>query len=123
MRLAGGDDGKRRARRLRQEMSLPEILLWRELHKQEVRFRKQHPAHPYTLDFYCARASLAIEIDGQAHGYGDRPKRDAVRDAWLAERGVRTLRIPASAVLRDIEGVLAYILAEVATRIPPPPPA
>lgn len=119
MRLAGGEEGKRRAKRLRQEMSLPEILLWRELRKQDVRFRRQHPAPPYTLDFYCAPASLAIEVDGEFHGRGDRPERDAIRDAWLAERGVRTLRIPGSAVLRDLEGVLAYILAEVATRIPP----
>ncbi|WP_204270871.1 DUF559 domain-containing protein, partial [Escherichia coli] len=58
------------------------------------RFRKQHAAGPYVLDFYCAPAMLAIEVDGEAHARGDRPARDATRDAWLAEQGVKVLRYP-----------------------------
>jgi very-short-patch-repair endonuclease len=30
-------------------------------------FRRQHPIGPYVLDFYCAKARLAIEIDGMSH--------------------------------------------------------
>jgi len=32
------------------------------------------------LDFYCAKARLAVEIDGMSHDVEDRPQR---RDAWL----------------------------------------
>lgn len=44
----------------------------------------------YTLDFYCPAALLCIEVDGDAHD----ARADAIRDAKLAEKGVRTLRVP-----------------------------
>ena len=111
MRLKAWPGTRAQTKRLRREMSLPEVLLWRELRQQELRWRKGAPAGPYTLDFHCAPASLAVEVDGEAHGHGDRPARDAVRDAWIAERGVHTLRIAASAILRDLDAVLALIVA------------
>lgn len=94
-------------------MSLPEVLLWRELRKRPegLKFRHQHPAGPYVLDFYCPEVDLAIEVDGEAHGRGDRPTRDEVRDAWLNMRGARVLRINAADVLRDLEAVVRYITA------------
>jgi very-short-patch-repair endonuclease len=91
-------------------MSLPEVMLWRELQKSDLHFRKQHGAG----DFFCARANLAIEVDGFAHDTGDRPQRDAERDAWLEDHRIDTVRIPASDVLRDpisvAEGVVAMAL-------------
>ena len=108
MRLNGD---KRRARKLRRNMSLPEVLLWQQLRKQPdgVQFRRQHPAGPYVLDFYCATANLAIEVDGEAHNYGDLPARDPIRDKWLSEQGVKTLRIPAIDVLKNLDGVLQAV--------------
>ena len=92
-------------------MSLPEVLLWTELRKRPsgLKFRRQHPAGPYVLDFFCAARRLAVEVDGEAHGRGDRPTRDAVRDAWLREQGVRVLRIAARDVLSDMAGVVRLI--------------
>jgi very-short-patch-repair endonuclease len=109
----------RRAKRLRREMSLPEVLLWQHLRRSPcgIRFRKQHPAGDYVLDFFCARANLAIEIDGISHDMGERPQRDAERDAWLAERRIETLRIAAREVLRDPTGVAESILAMVGDRL------
>ena len=100
-----------RARKLRAAMSLPEVLLWRELRRQsEVRFRRQHPIGHYVLDFYCACAKVCVEIDGIAHEMGDRPQRDATRDAWLEERGIEVVRIPASDVLKSpMEGAEALV--------------
>jgi very-short-patch-repair endonuclease len=66
-------------------------------------FRRQHPIGPYILDFYCAKARLAIEIDGVSHDMGDRPKHDLDRDTWLAKHGVRVVRIPASDLTREID--------------------
>jgi len=108
MRLKGN---KKRARTQRRKMSFPEILLWQQLRKEPdgVQFRRQHPAGPYVIDFFCATANLAIEIDGEAHNYGDRPARDLARDNWLSEQGVRTLRIPALEVLKNLDGVLQSI--------------
>ncbi|MXO69097.1 DUF559 domain-containing protein [Altererythrobacter marinus] len=100
-------------------MSLPEILLWQQLRgsPRGIRFRKQHAAGPYALDFFCARANLAIEIDGLAHDMGDRPARDEDRDAWLRERRVETLRIPAREVMTDAVQVAEGILALVEERL------
>jgi very-short-patch-repair endonuclease len=113
MRLKGSENGRRNARRLRHEMTPPEIGLWLALRSntENLRFRKQHAAGDYVLDFYCAPARLAVEVDGEAHERGDRPERDAVRDVWLASRGVRVLRYPAREVLANLDGVLQRILA------------
>jgi very-short-patch-repair endonuclease len=93
-------------------MSLPEVLLWRALKGARLdghHFRRQHPLGPYILDFYCHALRLAVEIDGQSHGFGDGPAHDARRDRFLLERGVRTLRLPARAVLEDLDGAVRTI--------------
>ena len=98
-------------------MSLPEVLLWRELKRSGLHFRKQHEAGDYVLDFFCARANLAIEVDGFSHETGEQPQRDAQRDAWLLARRIDTVRIPASDVLRDPAAVAGSITALVAARL------
>ena len=104
----------KRARALRKKMSLPEVLLWRQLRDRPdgLKFRRQHPAGPYVLDFYCEEVRLCIEVDGSAHDFGEAQKADAWRDHWLAEEGIRTLRIPASDVLKNLEGVVQLILLQ-----------
>lgn len=111
--LHGPKDTQRRARTLRQSMTLPEILLWQELRKRPagLRFRRQHPAGIYILDFFCPRHRLAVEVDGEVHGRGDAPERDAVRDLCLAGEGIRILRIRAEDVLKDVEAVVLHISA------------
>ena len=113
MRLEGSPRGRRNAKRLRKEMTSPEIGLWLALRRNEagLRFRKQYSADDYVLDFYCAPARLAIEVDGEAHVRGDHPVRDTIRDAWLGSHGVRVLRYPAREVLTNLEGVVRQIIA------------
>jgi very-short-patch-repair endonuclease len=100
------------ARRLRGDMSLPEMLLWRELRKRPggFKFRRQYPEGRYVLDFACLEARLGIEVDGEAHDRGDRPRRDEARDAELGERGFVMMRVPAREVLRNMEGVVLEIV-------------
>jgi very-short-patch-repair endonuclease len=111
----------RRARELRKEMSLPEVLLWVQLqrHPGGHKFRKQVPQHPYTLDFACLNARLCIEVDGEAHNRGDQPKRDEIRDRVMAERGFRMLRLPAYEVLKNMEGCLVAIVKACDEANPP----
>jgi very-short-patch-repair endonuclease len=78
---------------------VPEARLWSRLRARapgKPVFRRQHPIGPYVLDFYCAKAHLAIEIDGISHDMGDRPQRDERRDVWLKKHGVTVMRIPAA---------------------------
>lgn len=100
------------ARKLRAEMSLPEVILWRELQKRPggLKFRRQHPAGVYVLDFYCAAASLAIEVDGVAHDGHDAARHDAARTAFLKSQHVATMRVPAQAVLDSLDATVARIV-------------
>lgn len=102
------------ARKLRSEMTLPEGLLWRELRKRPAgfKFRRQHPASIYVLDFYCAAARLAIEVDGFTHDSIEGVRKDAARSHFLRSQGVATLRVPAKVVLEDM-GVAVKRIVEV----------
>ena len=104
------------ARLLRREMSLAEVLLWGHLRGQKTgfKFRHQHPLGPYVCDFYCAAAKLAVEVDGEFHGRGDRPQRDTDRDRFFEQNGHRVLRVAASDVLGDVEAVVTMIVSSAA---------
>jgi len=117
------------ARRLRRNLSLPEALLWARLKRRETGeavFRRQHPAGPYVLDFYCAKARLAFEIDGSAHDAEGAPERDARRDAWLNAQGIVVVRILAGDVLRSVDeaanAIARLAKSRIAEAAAPPPP-
>ena len=85
---------------------MPEVKLWNRLRARlpgQPVFRRQHPIGPYVLDFYCARANLAVEIDGISHTMGDRPQHDERRDAWLKKHGVTVVRIPAAELAHNVD--------------------
>ncbi len=110
----------RRAKQLRRDMSLPEVVLWdciRGRRLNGLRFRRQHPVGPYVLDFFNAEAKLAIEVDGAHHDLPEQMSHDLRRDDWLAGHGIRVMRIAASDVLdeRALEGMLTMI-AEAARK-------
>ena len=94
------------ARRLRRSLSPPEARLWNLLRPRTPEmpvFRRQHPIGPYVLDFYCAKARLAIEIDGISHDTADRSDHDARRDAWLRKKGITVMRVAAADVTQRID--------------------
>ena len=105
----------RRARGLRREMSLPEVMLWQRLRLRPggVKFRRQHPVGVYVADFYAPEAKLIVEVDGVAHDA--RVERDLVRDEWLRGQGFVVVRVAAVDVLKDVDavvdGVVRLILA------------
>ncbi|MBI5941451.1 MAG: DUF559 domain-containing protein [Caulobacterales bacterium] len=106
------------AKRLRRRTNEPELRLWscvRANRLDGVHVRRQHPLGPYVLDFFCARARLAIEIDGGMHD-DNRRARDEARDAWLAMQDVTTLRLPASLVMNDMEAALSAIRRRLSAR-------
>jgi len=114
-------------------MSAPEARLWSRLRERtpdRPSFRRQHPVGPYVLDFYCVKAQLAIEIDGQSHDMGEHPHHDLRRDAWLREHGITVIRIAAKEVIKvdEIADGIVRLATEMAARPlhrpsggPPPP--
>ena len=93
-------------------MTPPERRLWNvlKLRPGGFKFRKQHEQGPYYLDFFCYEAALAVEVDGFAHELGNNPEHDIRRGAWLAGRGVHTIRVRATDVRDNLEGVVAHIV-------------
>ncbi len=99
-------------RKLRKEQTDAERLMWSLLCDRRLtgfKFRRQHLIEPYVLDFYCHEARLAIELDGGQHNQLDEQARDAKRDAFLEQQGIRVLRFWNSDVLQNTEGVLQAI--------------
>ena len=119
--LCGPNSTVKRARRLRRTMSPPEVILWQRLRMRPggFKFRRQHPAGDFVLDFYCSDARLAIEVDGLSHDMGNRPAADAMRDSWLRLRNVGTLRISADAVIRSPDQVVEWIITNCEERAGP----
>jgi very-short-patch-repair endonuclease len=107
--MRGGREAIGFARDLRRRMTPAEVVLWRGLRGEAlgVRFRRQHPVPPYTLDFACVALRLAVEVDGDTHAGGD-----GRRDAALRGLGWRVVRVTNAEVLGNLAGVLERI-AEV----------
>jgi very-short-patch-repair endonuclease len=62
------------------------------------------------LDFVCREKRLIIEVDGGQHSES---KSDRMRDSALAADGYRVLRFWNSDVLKNRDGVLTAIVAEL----------
>jgi very-short-patch-repair endonuclease len=69
------------------------------------------------LDFYCAEAKLAVEVDGESHSHPSRVEHDRRRSEWLKRQGLAVLRIPAEEVRINLDGVLVSIRAAAERRL------
>ncbi len=105
MRIYYNPTLKTKARKLRNQSTLSEILLWQVL-KTKIggyTFNRQKPLLNYIVDFYCQKLQLVIEIDGDSHDYkGDY---DEVRQIRLEQVGLHFLRFADNEVKRNLEGV------------------
>ena len=100
------------ARKLRQDATDPEALIWACLRGRRVnkrKFRRQNLMEPYVLDFYCADLKLAVGLDGGQHNSAEGKCRDQARDAFLPSQGIETLRFTNDDVMRHIDGVMDVI--------------
>ena len=109
------------ARRLRQDATDVEKILWRALRERIGiwKFRRQHPIGHRIADFACPSRKLVIELDGSQHA--ERTDADDRRAAEIARYGYRIIRFWNSDVLENLEGVLETI--RHALEAPPPLPA
>lgn len=111
-------------RELRSEATPAERTLWSYLRRSELsgrKFRRQHGAGPYILDFYCPAERLAIELDGYSHTLPDVQEYDKERDAYLETSRIRVLRFRNDEVFSDIQSVLKRIQAAFTKSHPPAP--
>ena len=83
-----------RARELRKNMTPWERKLWYEfLRTYPIRFQRQKAIDHYIVDFFCAQAGIALELDGGGHYEAEQIERDNLRTHILARFGVQVVRI------------------------------
>jgi very-short-patch-repair endonuclease len=98
-----------RAKELRRDMTPAEKILWQELrgNKLGVHFRRQQVIAGFIVDFYCHKAALVIEVDGDIHD--SQQEEDARREKVLSEMGLRVVRFRNKEVMRDLSAVVGKI--------------
>lgn len=67
--------------------------------------KRQKTVGRYILDFYCAKAKTAIELDGSQHYSEEGKAADKERDRYLKSVGITVLRYSNLDVSRNFEGV------------------
>lgn len=100
------------SQQLRKAMTNAERILWSRLRGLQVKgfkFRRQHPAGAYILDFYCPVLQLAIEIDGGQHNEKNQLMYDHARTMWLGSHGVTLLRFWNNEIKENLNGVVEAI--------------
>ena len=98
------------AKELRKNMTKEERHLWYDFLRQyPVRFTRQKTIGNYIVDFYCAKVSLVIELDGSQHYEAAAVQKDQERTAFLEKQGLTVIRIPNNAVNENFRGVCEYI--------------
>ena len=105
-----------RSKELRKNLTPEEAVLWTQLKSQKLsnsKWRKQHPIGPYILDFYCPKAKLCVELDGNSHYTYQGAKEDAVRTNFLNSKGIKVVRFENRLIWDNIQGVLNIIQQEL----------
>ena len=100
---------KKLARKLRNNMSPPEIILWNQLKGKKLvyDFHRQKPIDNYIVDFFCSKLKLIIEVDGKVHK--DKGEDDIVRQSRLESLGLKVLRFKASDIMNNLNEVIEAI--------------
>lgn len=94
---------KERAKYLRNNPTLSEVLLWLQIKNKKLGydFHRQKPIDNYIVDFFCSELMLAIEIDGVSHN--DKVTYDDIRQKKLEKLGVNFIRFRDEDVKKNLQ--------------------
>jgi very-short-patch-repair endonuclease len=106
---------RRRARELRNNSTLGEVLLWKQLNRKKlgVGFHRQVPISHFIVDFYCHEIMLAIEVDGSIHNTIQQKAKDIERQYHLEQLGVRFIRINNADIKRNMDSVIRFLKSKI----------
>lgn len=103
---------KELARRLRNNSTKAEIILWQKLKRKQMYgydFHRQKPIDNFILDFFCHELMLGIEVDGYSHQITQVFNRDIKKEKVMNKLGIHVLRFSDEQVLKDTENVIRAI--------------
>src|SRR5512147_1111061 len=107
------------AREMRHPQTPAEATLWHALRNRKTgfKFRRQHPIYRFIIDFYCAKAKLLIEIDGESHLEPSQEEYDKARTEYLEELGYKVIRFTNNDVRFNLNEVANKILQTIEVRV------
>ena len=110
---------KEDSRRMRKKPTIAEKIMWEILRDRRLsgfKFRRQQPLEGFIIDFYCDRAKLGIEVDGEIHLNPDQIQYDQERESYIKEFGIEIIRFTNQQVKNDREEVERKILKALKER-------
>jgi very-short-patch-repair endonuclease len=105
-------------------MTPAEEKLWTKIRIRQLKgfcFYRQKPIGPYIVDFYCPKAKLVIEVDGQEHISRMNAEYDEIRDKFMNGLNLQVLRFSNTDVLTNIVGILEIVVKSLPDQISPYP--
>ncbi len=119
MKLPVNKSLRLRARELRKNSTLSEVILWKYLKQKRASgldFDRQKVIGNYIVDFYCSKLKLVIEVDGDSHN--DKYVYDSNRNKYLQSLGLTVLHIEDLDVKFRIDSVIYSIETLVLNHYP-----
>jgi len=87
---------KKKRRKLRQNQTNAEDLVWRYLRNRQMlgyKFKRQYSVDHFVIDFYCPELKLAVELDGASHNNPEQIEYDIKRQKYLERFNIKFVRI------------------------------
>jgi len=110
---------KDRARDLRKEGTLSEVLFWNKIKNKQFKnydFDRQKVIGNYIADFFCSTCNVIIEIDGSSHN--DKQEYDMSRDKYLSALGLTIIRIKDIDIKKNVSDVMTMLAKHPAFECP-----
>ncbi|MGD1119742.1 MAG: DUF559 domain-containing protein [Dehalococcoidales bacterium] len=101
---------------LRANMTLAEKSLWERINRRQIRgyrFCRQKPLGNFIVDFYCQKAKLVIEVDGEIHLKRTIKESDQNKDKFFNSIGLSVLRFTNKEIFTNIGHVIETIKQEI----------
>ena len=114
--LLNPSDTKDLRKRLRNNPTKEEVLLWTEIKNRKldgIKFRRQYGIGPFVVDFYSTELKLIIEVDGSIHELSENKLKDIDRENFLNSNGFHIIRFKNSDINYRMINVLESIKNEI----------
>ncbi|MCB0701360.1 MAG: endonuclease domain-containing protein [Candidatus Kapaibacterium sp.] len=109
---------KQRARELRKQGVLSEVLFWNEVKRKKILdldFDRQKIIGNYIVDFYIKKLGIVIEIDGVSHN--EKLEEDEIRDNYLKSLGLTVIRYSDLDVKHNLDNVIQDLKNQIITNL------